>query len=195
MKYKQKRKVEILERKEVFKQFLTVEDVILRFEKFDGSMSEPVSREICDRGDAVAALVYHRGLDAYLLVEQFRLPTLERDHGWLLEIVAGSVEEGEDHEETVRREIEEEVGYKPHLLRFISYFYPSPGSVTERVFLYYAEVSERDRVSDGGGLDSEHEDLAVHPISPKTLWQMFEQGELHDAKTIIALLWAKEHMR
>lgn len=145
---------------------------------------ETFEREQFDSGDAVAALVYDSAKDKFIFVKQYRY-SAEKE---LLEIVAGVMEE-EDPEYTIRKEIEEEAGYKVDKLEHIQNFYTSPGACTEQVHLYYAEVSKKE--SEGGGQDEDHEDVKVLSF---TLDELREQ-KLADAKTIIAVQWllAKNH--
>src|SRR5262249_37080831 len=104
-------KVEVLSRKRVFDDFFKVEEAYLRFERFDGTMSEAVRRLNLERGDAVAALLVHPGRGTVYLVRQFMYPTLEKAGGWLDTVVAGMIDAGETPEAAVRREILEEAGF------------------------------------------------------------------------------------
>ncbi|QCR22961.1 NUDIX domain-containing protein [Pontibacter sp. SGAir0037] len=136
-------------------------------------------REQFIRGEAVAALVYHTGEGKYILTKQYRVGP-ESD---LIEIVAGMVDEGEDPEKSIRREVEEEIGFAIDKLEYICSFYSSPGGITERVLLYYAEVSHQH--SSGGGKDEENEQIEIITFSPKELQELVTE----DAKTIIAQQW------
>ncbi len=148
---------------------LTVEDKGKTFE-----------REVFDIGSAAAALVYNTATDKYILVKQYRYGAGRA----LLEIVAGIVEnEQGDPEKTIRKEIEEETGYETDHLEHIWDFYPSGGASTEKLFLYYAEVSTKK--AEGGGLDEEHEEIEVLEYSLDELLSL----QLLDAKTIIAVQW------
>ncbi|MBF9254457.1 NUDIX hydrolase [Pontibacter sp. 172403-2] len=135
-------------------------------------------REQFVSGNAAAALVYDTQQDKYIFVKQYRY-SAEMN---LLETVAGVVENG-DPEKTIRKEIAEETGYKVDRLEHIWDFFTSPGACTEKVHLYYAEVSGKER--QGGGLDEEHEHIQVVALTEAEMLRL----RLMDAKTIIALQW------
>ncbi len=122
------KKVDVQQKQWVYDDFFKVEEAFLRFEKFNGQMSETVRRLNFDRGDAVAVLLFNRQRQKLVLVNQFRYPTYESGGGWTTEVVAGILEKGEQPEDTVRREVEEEVGYQVLELEAISTFYLSPGT-------------------------------------------------------------------
>jgi ADP-ribose pyrophosphatase len=141
------------------------------------------TREQFDRGEAVAALVYDTEKQQYILTKQFRVgPEAE-----LVEVVAGMIDENEEPEKSIRREIEEEIGYHVNHLQHLYTFYSSPGGTTERVTLYYAEVSEQH--AEGGGNAHENEHIELVWLSEQEL----EALQTPDAKTIIAQQWAKLH--
>jgi ADP-ribose pyrophosphatase len=183
------KKVDIQQKRLVFDDKFKVQEATLQFELFNGSMSDPVRRLVFERGDAAAALIFHRDTQKVLLTNQFRYPTYEKGPGWLYEIVAGSVDEGETPEETIRREIYEEIGYQVHDIFHISTFYLSPGGLSERIVLYYAEVGDADHVSNGGGVAAEHEDIKIVAFTLPDLWHALANNEIQDAKTLIALQW------
>src|SRR5262249_49131404 len=145
------RTVEIIQRREVFKKFFRIEEVTLRHELFNGSMSPEITRLILDRGDSVALLLYDRENQLVILGEQFRLPTYDNGPGWLVEIPAGVLERGENAEDCARREAMEETGYSVKSLRPIARVYLSPGGSSERIHIFYGEVSIKDRTGSGGG--------------------------------------------
>ncbi len=185
------RRVEVTEERDVFRRaFFSLKEATLRYERFDGQMSEPVTRLYFDRGDSVAALLHDPAADTLTLVEQFRYPAYVTGHGWLLELPAGVVERdsGESEEETMRREIMEETGYVVASLEPITTCYPSPGGSSERIFLYYAQISEDVRHGPGGGVDA-GEDTRVVTLPVEEALRRLDDGEIVDAKTIIALQW------
>jgi ADP-ribose pyrophosphatase len=186
------RRVQIEERSRLHDDFLSVDEAILRHERFDGSMSEPVRRLSLERGDAVAAVVLERESREVLLTEQFRYPTQAKGPGWVVEAAAGVVADGEDPESALRREILEELGYRVAELERIATFYVSPGGSSERVTLYFAEVSVADRVADGGGLDDEGEDIRMVRLPLHQIDEALETNRFVDAKTIIGLMWLQQ---
>jgi nudix-type nucleoside diphosphatase (YffH/AdpP family) len=183
------KRVEILSERVVFDDVFKIVEATLRFERFNGQMSEPVRRLVFERGDSAAALLLNRDTQKVILIEQFRYPTYKKGPGWLLEVVAGMVDRGEQPEETIRREVREEVGYQVGDLQPIATFYVSPGATSERIALYYAEVGDADRVAAGGGSAAEHEDIEQVELSLPELWTALDEGKIVDAKTLIAAQW------
>jgi len=181
-------KVEILKEETPFKEFFHVRKARLKFEKFDGTMSPEVVRYSFSKWDAVAALVYHRTEDAFILVKQMRYPPTH--HGidpWMTEIVAGGISPGEDEQDAAAREIMEETGYQPLLLERLMKFYVSPGIMSERIALFYAEVDESSKMHNGGGVLDEDEDIELVWVPRKDAMNWMEQQTVGDAKTIIAI--------
>jgi ADP-ribose pyrophosphatase len=142
----------------------------------------------------VAAVLVNKARRRVILVNQFRYAALARGEGWLTEVVAGLVDEGETPEQAVRREILEEAGYEVEKLERISHFYPSPGTTSEQVILFYAETRGDGPVAKGGGVAEENEDIQVLELAPEEALRQVESGEIADAKTIIGLMWLKERM-
>jgi nudix-type nucleoside diphosphatase (YffH/AdpP family) len=169
--------------------FFKVDEVEVSYERFDGQMSEPMRRLCFDRGDSVAAIIFNRSTQRVLLVEQFRLPALNKGPAWMLELVAGIKPPGESPEEALRREVLEETGYEIDRLHCISTFYPSPGGSSEQVMLYMAEVTGAGRVGPGGGLHQSGEDIRVVEFGLDDLRQEMAAGRICDAKTLIGVMW------
>ena len=186
------RNVEIQNKRTVFDDKFKIDEATLRFQKFNGQMSDTVHRLVFERGDSAAALLLNKDTQKVLLIEQFRYPAYEKGPGWIQEVVAGVIDKGEQPEETIRREIREEIGYEVREpLTHIATFYVSPGGTSERNMLYYAEVSSADRVSAGGGKVSEHEDIELVEMTLPELWQALDNGDIVDAKTLIAVQWLR----
>ena len=183
------RKVDVRSRRRLLDDFFKVDEAKVSFERFDGSMTPPVRRLVFERGDSVAAVVFDRETQRLLLTEQFRFPTLEKGPGWMIELIAGMIDRGEKPEASIRREIEEELGYRAHRIEHVATFYVSPGGSSERIWLYYAEVGDAGHVSAGGGLPGEHEDIRVVSISPEEACAALKDGKIADAKTIVGLQW------
>ena len=171
----------------------------LQYRRFDGQMSDPVTRINFERGDAVGVLLYDPQDDAVILVRQFRYPVYaglapnEREgdgakQAWLLEIVAGVVDEGRTVKEVANKELLEEAGYEVKGdLQPITTIYPSPGGTSERVHLFLGEVDHRRRTGKGGGVVAEGEDTQVVVLPFGKAMNMVADGGIRDAKTIIAL--------
>jgi ADP-ribose pyrophosphatase len=187
-------RVEILARKVVFDHFFKIQAVELRHERFDGEMTPPFERLIFERGDSVAAMVYNRQANRLLFLRQFRLPTFEKGPGWLTEVVAGMQEHGEPAAVALEREVLEEMGYQVSHVEPIATFYVSPGGSSERIALFYVEVTENDKVAGGGGLVEENEDIETISLSPEDLSGLLARGEIQDAKTLIGALWFQARM-
>ncbi len=184
-------KVEIIKRETIFKGFFTLEKTELRFEKFDTTMSEQVSRLNVYRGDAVSVLLYDSIKKTLLFVKQFRYPvyTVEPENAWTLEAVAGSIENSVTPVETAIKEVEEEVGYRlePQQLEYIGKCYPSPGGTSERIYLYIADIADCPRINSGGGLDHEVEDIKVVELGYEETFDKIKSFDICDAKTLISL--------
>ncbi len=183
------RRVLVHERRRVFDDFFKIEEAYVSHELFDATMGPRVRRLVFERGDAVSAVIFNRDSERVLLVEQFRFPTYDKGPGWTIELVAGIVDEGEPPEDAIRREIHEEAGYEVERLEKISTFYLTPGGSSERVHLYYAEVSASGLTGEGGGRDEEHEDIKPHWLSLSEVADQLVSGGIPDAKTIIGLQW------
>ncbi|WP_432411655.1 NUDIX domain-containing protein [Rasiella sp. SM2506] len=140
------------------------------------------------RGDSVAILLYEKDTASVVITKQFRYPTTLHHQGWMYEIPAGSLEKDECPLACVIRETEEEVGYSIFQPEQIFNFYTSPGGATERCYLFYAEVSLKNKTSTGGGVASEKEDIKRIKL-PVTEIESWLSDKIRDAKTIIALQW------
>ena len=185
--------VEIKRSRQLYDGFLTLEETYLRHETPDGGMSPEIMRLNVERGDGAAVLVVNREKGTVVLTRQFRYANWKRgDGGSSLEIPAGTVGPGERPEDVARSELRQEIGYDVADLRPLFTFYASPGTSTERVFLYYAEVTGDHKVSDGGGLDTEHEYIEVVEMPVDEALDALDRGLMGDAKTIIALQWFRE---
>ncbi len=183
------RKVDVRNRRPLLDDFFKVYEANVSFERTDGSMSPPVRRLVFERGDSVAAVVLHRDSRSLLFTEQFRFPTLGKGSGWLTELVAGTIDDGEAPETALRREIEEELGYRVERLDHVTTFFVSPGGSSERIWLYCVEVSNSGHVSAGGGVPGEHEDIRIVRMSLDEARAALREGRFPDAKTIIGLQW------
>ena len=182
--------MKIISRKTVWQGFVRLEE--LQVELADGTKA---SREVHDHGNASCVLPVDHERDKLLLVRQMRPGVMSnrdpavRQQTPFLEIVAGLIDPGEDPLETARREALEETGFAVHGLEKIAEAYASPGTVTEYVFIYAGQYDSRKPVHEGGGLASEGENIEVVELTIDEVRQMLKQGEIRDAKTLIALNW------
>ena len=187
----EKRTVTLHAKQRLLEDFFVVDAVDVSYERTDGSMSARVRLLCLERGDAVAAVLVDPAARRAVLVRQFRYPALGAGQGWLEELVAGMVGEGESPEQAVRREILEETGLDATRLEPLYDFYVSPGGSTERGYLFYAETDLSAPRAAGGGVADEHEDIEVLEIPYQDLWQRLDAGEIHDAKTLVGLQWLR----
>lgn len=159
--------------------------------KKDGS-EQHKEAEVFDPGNAAAVLLYNKEKGTVILTKQFRLPSYLNQHssGMLLEACAGKME-SESPEACIRREAEEETGYKIGELKKLFQVYMSPGSVTELLHFFTAPVDDSSRVSAGGGLEEEQEEIEVVELNFEQAMAMVDKGEIQDAKTIILLQYAQ----
>ncbi len=185
----------ITRRRRLFDDFFKVDELLISHQQIDGSMSGPQRRLVFERGDSVGVLLFNRDQRAVVLVEQFKVPALiarRRDDpattdGWLLETLAGMIDAGETPEAAAIRETLEETGYRIDAVELIGRFFVSPGGTSERVFLYFAEVGDSDRVAKGGGIDDE--DIKVMSIGLDDLFRQLARGQVEDPKVAISAYW------
>lgn len=184
------KKVSIEKKNYILEDVFKVEEAYLRFEKFNGEMTGTVRRISLERGDSVSILIYNTITNKIILVSQFRYPSYKSGHGWLFETIAGIVDSGETPEESARREVEEEAGLEITKLEHIATFFPSPGGSSERIFLYYSEISMgSDSYARTGGLACEDENIKSYEFSLEEALGKIKSGEIMDAKTIIGIHW------
>lgn len=157
------------------------------FRRSNGSW-QTLSRETYDRGNGAVVLLVNSRKRTLILTRQFRYPTFVNglSDGMLLEACAGLLDSA-DPEETIRREVEEETGFRISLPRKLFELYMSPGSVTEKLFFFTAEYDHSDRVSSGGGDQAEGEDIEIVELPFDEAFSMIDRGEILDAKTLILL--------
>ncbi|APC14668.1 GDP-mannose pyrophosphatase [Pseudomonas frederiksbergensis] len=148
------------------------------------------SREVYDRGNGAAILLFNRAQKTIVLTRQFRLPVFVNGHDGLLVEVAAGLLEGASPQERIRAEAEEETGYRVHDVQKVFEAYMSPGSVTEKLHFFVAEYDAASRVGSGGGLEVEAEDLEVLELTFDEALEAFYSGQIVDAKTIMLLQYA-----
>ena len=175
------------------KNWYTLKKITYDYLKKDG-IWQSQSREAYDRGNGAAILLYNKDTQTVILTRQFRMPTYinGNETGMMIEVCAGLLDE-HDAEECIRRETEEETGYKVKAVRKILEAYMSPGSVTEKLYFFIAEYSKEMKMTEGGGLEHEQEDIDVLELPIEEAYKMMDTGEICDAKTIMLLYYAKVH--
>jgi len=154
--------------------------------------TETQSREAYDRGNGAVILLYNTTSNTVILTRQFRLPTYINGNptGMLIEACAGLLD-NDNPEDCIKRETEEETGYKISKVEKVFEAYMSPGSVTEILYFFIAEYSHEMKVNDGGGLEEEGENIEVLELPFEESLKMIDTGEIKDAKTIMLL----QHLR
>ena len=160
--------------------------------KMEDQDSETQVREVYDRGNGAVILLYNSINKTVVLTRQFRLPTYLNGNtsGMVIEACAGLLDT-ENPEECIIRETEEETGYRLSSVKKVFQSYMSPGSVTEILHFFIGEYQPNMKVSDGGGLAEEHENIEVLEYPFQEAYQMIASGEIIDAKTIMLLQYAK----
>lgn len=186
--------VEICQRQAGYDGFLKVDKLLLKHKLVLGGWSEEMRREIQVKSGAIGILLLDPLTHEVVLVRQFRVGMIDEDQSpWLLELVAGMIEEGESAEDVAVRESQEEADCTPKNVVKICSYYNSPGTTNEKVHLFCGQV---DASLAGGvfGLDTEHEDIEVVVLSVKELQQAVESGLINNAMTIIASFWLEKHL-
>jgi ADP-ribose pyrophosphatase len=186
--------VELHEKTTPYRGYFRVDRYRLRHRLFGGGWSVEVTREVFERGHAVAVLPYDPRRDGVVLIEQFRMgPYAVGEPPWLMEIVAGIIDQGEEPEDVARRELLEEAGLAPvGPLVPIGRYFTSPGGSTETIRLYYAAV---DSAAAGGihGLTHEGEDIRAQVVDFATAMAWLDAGRFDSSPPIIALMWLQRH--
>ena len=171
----------------------TLKKVTYSYLKQDGTW-QTQSREAYDRGNGATILLYNKEQQTVILTRQFRLPTFINGNtdGLLIEACAGLLDK-DNPEDCIRREAEEETGYKINDVRKVFEAYMSPGSVTEILYFFVAAYTKDMKVAEGGGVEHEQEEIEVLELPFEKAMHMLTTGEIKDAKTIILLQYAQLH--
>ena len=152
-----------------------------------------MTREVFERGDAVAVLPWDLNTDSLILVEQFRPGAIrQEDSPWMLELIAGVVEPGEADAEVAHREAMEEAGCELDRLHPIATFYPSAGACSEQIRAFVGRVVTAG-VGEVHGLAEEHEDLLVHSVPREEAFRLLDSDRINNGHTLIALQWLARH--
>ena len=185
--------VRVVERRLAYSGFFDLEVLQLQHRRFDGTMSDVVSREVLHIPNAAAILPYDPVTDRVILIEQFRPGTLAHAEGpWMLEAVAGLMEPGEDAEQTARREIVEEAGLTARRIEKVGVYIASPGAVTEHTTVFIGEVASG-KAGGVHGLAAETEDIKSHVIDRAQAQDWLEDGRIVAANAVFALRWLQVH--
>ncbi|SHF82846.1 GDP-mannose pyrophosphatase NudK [Flavisolibacter ginsengisoli] len=182
--------VKILQTEILSDNWYTLRKVVYEYVKANGERMVQ-SREAYDRGNGAVILLYNKENRSVILTRQFRLPTYinGNETGMLIEACAGLLDK-DDPEACIRRETEEETGYKVQDVQKVFEAYMSPGSVTEILYFFVAQYTPLMKITDGGGMEHEEENIKVLEMSIDTAMEMMKSGEIRDAKTIMLLQYA-----
>ena len=188
-----KNDVEIIARETLYSGFFSMDLYRFRHRLFNGQMSGEIRREIFERGHAAVLLPFDPVRDEVVLVEQIRIAAYDTSASpWLLEMVAGMIEEGESPEDVARREAVEEAGLNVGRIKPVLSYLASPGGTSERLSIMVGEV---DATTAKGihGLADENEDIRVHVVSREQAYKWVEEGKIDNAASVIALQWLQLH--
>lgn len=183
--------VKIIEEKLLSDNWYTLKKITFDYRNLLGKWGRQ-SRESYDRGNGATILLYNRESQTVVLTQQFRMPTYVNGNstGMLIETCAGLLDK-DNAEDCIRRETEEETGYRITDVKKVFEAYMSPGSVTEILYFFVAEYHKDMKVNDGGGAEHEQENIEVLELSFSKALKMIETGEIKDGKTIMLLQYAK----
>lgn len=183
--------IKIVDTKVLSDNWYVLRKITYEYTKNDGTKLTQ-SREAYDRGNGATILLYNKTQKTVILTRQFRLPTFVNGNetGLLIEACAGLLDK-DNAEDCIRRETEEETGYKITDVKKIFEAYMSPGSVTEILFFFIAEYSKEMKVNEGGGVELEEENIEVLELDIDEAMKMIESGEIKDGKTIMLLQYIK----
>lgn len=185
-------RINILKREVLSDNWYTLNKITFEYTQKDGTVQRQ-EREAYDRGNGSTILLYNKEKGTVVLTRQFRMPTYlnGNESGFLIEACAGLLEK-DNAEDCIRKETEEETGYRITNVKKIFESYMSPGSVTEILYFFVAEYEDHMKVNEGGGTDEE-EDIQVLELPFERALNMITTGEIKDAKTIMLLQYAQIH--
>ncbi|SAK58520.1 NUDIX hydrolase [Caballeronia catudaia] len=182
-------RVRILKTEVLSDDWYVLRKVTFDFLRRDGTWQRQ-SRETYDRGNGATILLHDRKTGNVLLTRQFRMPAFVNGHHGMLVETPGGLLDDASPEERIRAEVEEETGYRVHHVEKIFEAFMSPGSVTEKLYFYLGDYDSSMRVSDGGGVLEEGEEIETLEVPLQTALRMIERGEIMDGKTIMLLQYA-----
>ncbi|SPY33614.1 ADP-ribose diphosphatase [Pasteurella canis] len=183
--------IEILKEETLYKGFFELKRVQFKHKLFAGGDSGVVTRELLVKGAASAVIAYDPQQDSVILVEQVRIGAYQPNSSqspWLLELIAGMVEKGEQPEEVALRESKEEAGVEISNLQHCLSVWDSPGGVVERIHLFVGEV-DSSQARGIHGLAEENEDIRVHVVSREKAYQWVNEGKIDNSIAVLGLQW------
>lgn len=183
--------IKVIEEKVLSNNWYVLKKIIFEYRNKKGEW-QTQAREAYDRGNGATILLYNKENQTVVLTEQFRMPTYVNgnESGMLIEACAGLLDK-DNPEDCIRRETEEETGYRIGEVKKVFEAYMSPGSVTEILYFFVAEYSKAMKVNDGGGAEDEQENIDVLEMNFQKAIEMIKTGEIKDGKTIMLLQYAQ----
>ena len=179
----------IINKSRLFQGYFAIDKYEIQHRLFDGGWSNTFQRELFERGHAVAVVLYDPDRDETVLLEQFRVGALTSERSpWMIEVVAGIVDEGETPEEVAIREVKEEAGLEINKVEYVTKFYTTPGGSSESIVLYCARVSTNN-VGGVHGLEHEHEDIRVFTMAMDEVEEKLSEGYFENASAMLAMQW------
>jgi len=179
----------VTNKKNLYDGFFKMNEVSLKYKKYDGSWSNEIKRELFGGAQVSAVLPYDPIKKEIVLIQQFRPGTISRNtNNYLKEIVAGIIDPSESPEIAAKRECLEETGYKIKKLTSIQGYYPAPGSSESFYHLFLGEVDSKNEKKIMG-LDTENEDILVESYNISQVKKMMQNGELINGLSLIAIQW------
>jgi len=180
--------VEIISKKTLFRGFFKMVKYTFKHRLFEGGWSQPIEREMFERGHAAALIPYDPIRDEVVIIEQIRVGALEHENPWQLEIVAGIIDTDETAENVARREALEEAGLEVMQVLPITSYYPSSGGCSEKLDVFVGQV-DSSLAKGVHGLDYEGEDIRVQVMKREQAYQHVKDGKFENGATIIAMQW------
>lgn len=184
--------VEMLSEETIYKGHFHLKKIVFRHKLFKGGFSGDVVRELMVKGEAAALIAYDPKLDKVVLVEQFRIgaldPQSERSP-WLIEFVAGMIEEGQTAAEVAVREAEEEAGLIVANVEHALSVWNSPGGTSERLHIFLGLIDSTQVNGGIYGLEEENEEMLVHIVPREQAYQWVQEGKIDNVITVIGLQW------
>ncbi|UOB17031.1 NUDIX domain-containing protein [Abyssalbus ytuae] len=186
-------RIKISDKQTLEKAWFKIERIKFDYLLEDGTW-QPQTRDIHDHGNGATVLLYNKKKKTIILTKQLRMATYVNGNktGMMIEAPAGLLE-GDSPEACIIREVEEETGYRIKKVKKIMESYMTPGAVTELLYLFIAEYDESMKVSEGGGVEEEHENIEVIELEFEKAKKMMKDGEIKDAKTILLIQYAQLH--